>query len=104
LDGFRGEGRNLPLCGWKNFSPICNKQTGLQVSLQWRRKRDTDRQTEAEVAISLFKVVDSTPGQEPLPFTLYSIPSNPVTQGQIFLRKEVPNNIVANTCKYISEQ
>ena len=46
LDGFRGEGRNLPLCGWKNFSPICNKQTGLQESLQWRRKRDTDRQTD----------------------------------------------------------
>jgi hypothetical protein len=56
------------------------------------------------VAIFLFKVVDSTPGQEPLPFTLYSIPSNPVTQGQIFLRNEVPNYIVAITCKYISEQ
>ena len=68
------------------------------------KETQIDRQTEAEVAISLFKVVDSTPGQEPLPFTLYSIPSNPVTQGQIFLRNEVPNNIVANTCKYISEQ
>jgi len=56
------------------------------------------------VAISLFKVVDAMPGQEPLPLTLYSIPSNPVTQGQIFLRKEVPNNLVANTGKYISEQ
>ena len=59
---------------------------------------------ESEVANSLFKVVDAMPGQEPLPLTLYSIPSNPVTQGQIFLRKKVPNNLVANTGKYISEQ
>jgi len=66
--------------------------------------RGGERETQAEVAISLFKVVDATPGQEPLPLTLYSIPSNPVTQGQIFLRKEVPNNLVANTGKYISEQ
>ena len=63
---------------------------------------EKDRQ--AEVTISLFKVVDATPGQEPLPLTLYIIPSNPVTQGQIFLRKEVLNNLVANTGKYISEQ
>ena len=66
--------------------------------------RGGERETQAEVAISLFKVADATPGQEPLPLTLYSIPSNPVTQGQIFLRKEVPNNLVANTGKYISEQ
>jgi hypothetical protein len=66
--------------------------------------KEKERQTEAEVAISLFKVVDATPGQEPLPLTLYSIPSNPVTQGQIFIRKEVPNNLVANTRKYISEK
>jgi len=63
-----------------------------------------EKETEPEVAISLFKVVDAMPGQEPLPLTLYSIPSNSVTQGQIFLRKEVPNNLVANTGKYISEQ
>jgi hypothetical protein len=93
---FWGEGRNLPLCGWKNFSPICNK-------LDFRYHcRGGER--EAEVAISLFKVVDATPGQEPLPLTLYSIPSNPVTQGQIFLRKDVPNNLVADTGKYISEK
>jgi hypothetical protein len=66
--------------------------------------RGGERETQAEVAIYLFKVVDATPGQEPFPLTLYSIPSNPVTQGQIFLRKEVPNNLVANTGKYISEQ
>jgi hypothetical protein len=59
---------------------------------------------ETELAISLSKVVDAMPGQEPLPLTLYSIPSNPVTKGQIFLRKEVPNNLIANTGKYISEQ
>jgi len=66
--------------------------------------RGGERETQPEVAISLFKVVDAMPGQDPLPLTLYSIPSNPVTQGQIFLRKEVPNNLVANTGKYISEQ
>jgi hypothetical protein len=59
--------------------------------------RGGERKTEAEVAISVFKVVDATPGQEPLLLALYSIPSNPVTQCQIFLRKEVPNNLVANT-------
>ena len=80
------------------------QQTNWTSGITAVEEKKRHRQTEAEVAISLFKVVDSTPGQEPLPFTLYSIPSNPVTQGQIFLRKEVPNNIVANTCKYISEQ
>jgi hypothetical protein len=44
-----------------------------------KKERQTDR---AEMAISLLKVVDATPGQEPLPLTLYSIPLNTVTQGQ----------------------
>jgi hypothetical protein len=79
------------------FSPICNKQTGLPLSL-----RGGEREKQAEVAVSLFKVVDAAPGQETLPLTLCSIPSNAITQGQIFLRKEVPNNLVANTGKYIS--
>jgi hypothetical protein len=74
----------------------------------WYHCRGGEKETEAEVAISIFKVVDATPGQEPLPLTLYSIiiiiPSNPIIQGQIFLRKEVPNNLLANTGKYVYEQ
>jgi hypothetical protein len=51
----------------------------------WYHCRGGERETEPEVAISLFKVADAMPGHEPLPLALYSIPSNTVTQGQIFL-------------------
>jgi hypothetical protein len=37
-------------------------------------EEEKDRIRQAEVAISLFKVVDAKPGQELLPLTLYSIP------------------------------
>ena len=49
--------------------------------------RGGERETQAEVAISLFEVVDATTGQETLPLTLYSSDSQPEFRGTLGYRE-----------------
>jgi hypothetical protein len=64
------------------------QETNWASGISAVEEKKRHRETEAEVAIFLFKVVDSTPGQEPLPFTLlFQITSLPIL-ANIFLSKK----------------